>query len=399
MATRLLALVWGGIWVISSTEWPVDGPPAASFVDDSDADRPRSRLPPPPRASRSTQDFGEGGEGGGKATIVPSMPRPRGLLLLALTTGVLVGGCRDRNPVLAPPKDDATVSVVVEIDAIAVCEAGCERLTRCAPDLAADKGGATNELEARLARECSPACVGFAGASANGPGAALRLEIARDAAFALDDCLDLDSCNSFWGCVSTESARPWLAAVAPVGERTCENLCSQASACAIAKVCDDQSSKDVKREAKDDAACLADDARRSELEESCLLQCVSTPDESQARRELIGCLDHVSCGGLLGCLDSWADTAYERDGGPTPGISQTCDDFCTRAIDCGARSQGVELTPAELAGLREVMTSTWVECAVQCEKDLASGEAQQKAFEQCTAATDCETFSACADAA
>jgi hypothetical protein len=144
---------------------------------------------------------------------------------------------------------------------------------------------------------------------------------------------------------------------------------------------------------------LTDDVRRDELEETCLLQCASTPDESQARRELIGCLDHVSCGGLLSCLDSWADTAYEPSGGPTPGISQTCDDFCTRAIDCGARAEGVELTPAELAGLREVMTSTWVECAVQCEKDLASGEAQQQAFEACTAAADCDTFVTCADAA
>lgn len=329
------------------------------------------------------------------------MPRPRGLLIFTLTTGVLAGGCRERQPVVVQP-DNSPTAEVVEIDALAVCEAGCERLTRCAPDLAVEAGSSSDEIVDRLAGECSPACLGFAGQSPSSPGAALRLELARDAAFALDDCLGLDSCNAFWGCVGTEDVRPWLAAVAPVGERTCENLCSQASACAIEKVCEEagKSEKDSsKREPADEAACLADDVRRDELDETCLLQCASTPDESQSQRELIGCLDHVSCGGMLSCLDSWADTAYEPSGGATPGVSQTCDDFCTRAIDCGARAEGIELTPDELAGLREVMTSTWVECAVQCEKDLASGDAQQQAFETCTAATDCETFATCAAAA
>lgn len=316
------------------------------------------------------------------------MPRPRGLLLFALVTGVLAGGCRERATVVEP--DTGPVAQVIEIDAIAVCEAGCERLTRCVPDLATETESSPEEVAARLADECNPACMGFAGHSPSSPGAALQLEIARDAAFALEDCLGLDSCNAFWGCVGTEDVRPWLAAVAPVGERTCENLCSQASACAIAKVCDEAAGKD---------ACLADAARRDELDETCLLQCASTSDESQARRELIGCLDHVSCGGLLGCLDSWADTAYEPNGGPTPGISPTCDDFCTRAIDCGAQAEGVELTPAELAQLREAMTSTWVECAVQCEKDVASGDAQKQGFEQCTAAADCDAFQVCAEAA
>ncbi|MFV8749037.1 hypothetical protein ACNOYE_00640 [Nannocystaceae bacterium ST9] len=326
-------------------------------------------------------------------------PRPRGLLLLALITGVFAGGCRERKPVVEQP-DEAPLAEVIEIDALAVCEAGCERLTRCAPDLASEAGSSPDEVGARLASECSSACIGFAGQSPDSPGAAMRMELARDAAFALDDCLDLDSCNAFWGCVGSEDVRPWLAAVAPVGERTCENLCSQASACAIAKVCEEAAGKDgIKREVVDPETCLADDVRRDELDETCLLQCASTPDESQARRELIGCLDHVSCGGLLGCLDSWAETAYEPGEGPTPGISPTCDAFCTRAIDCGARAEGVELTPDELARLREVMTSTWVECAVQCEKDLANGDAQRQTFEECTATPDCDTFSTCADAA
>jgi hypothetical protein len=317
------------------------------------------------------------------------MPRPRGLLLFALVTGVLAGGCRERAAVVEQP-DKGPVAEQIEIDALAVCEAGCERLTRCVPDLAIETESSPEEVAARLADECSPACMSFAGPLSSTPTGALQLEVARNAALALDDCLGLDSCNSFWGCVGTEDVRPWLAAVAPVGERTCENLCSQASACAIAKVCDEAEGKD---------ACLADAARRDELDETCLLQCVSTPDESQARRELIGCLDHVSCGGLLTCLDTWADTAYEIDGGPTPGIGPTCDDFCTRAIDCGAEAEGVELTAAELARLREVMTSTWVECAVQCEKDVASGDAQKQGFEQCTAAPDCTAFQACAEAA
>lgn len=312
-------------------------------------------------------------------------------------TGVLAGGCRERKPVVEQPDDHPTAEVV-EIDAQAVCEAGCERLTRCAPDLAAEADSSPGEIAERLAKECSPACAGFVGQSPSSPGAALRLEQARDAAFALDDCLGLDSCNAFWGCVGTEEVRPWLAVVAPVGERTCENLCSQASACAIARVCEDVGKDSSKRDPTLEAACLADDVHRDELDETCLLQCASTPEESQARRELVGCLDHVSCGGMLTCLDGWAETAYEKDGGPTPGISQTCDDFCTRAIDCGAQAEGIELTPAEIAGLREVMTSTWVECAVQCEKDLAKGDAQQ-AFEQCTAAADCDAFAICADAA
>ncbi len=382
----------------------------------------RERGPPNQRAVAEDphRHFGHAGlpyeivgEIASETDYTPGMPRPRGLsfelpgrtLGLMLVTIALVAGCRERKPVVTQPDDDAPVATVVEIDALAMCNAGCERLTRCAPDLAAEAGSSPDEVVGRLASECSPACLSFASPSPTSPSAGLRLEHARDAAFALEDCLDLDSCNAFWGCVGTEDVRPWLAAVAPVGERTCANLCGQASSCAIAQVCD-ESNKDASKRGPigglgvgDQSACVADDVLRDELDETCLLQCASTPDDSQARRELIGCLDHVSCGGLLSCLDSWADTAYESAGGPTPGISPTCDGFCTRAIDCGARAEGVELTPAELAQLREVMTSTWVECAVQCEKDLASGEAQQQVFETCTAAADCELFLTCAESA
>ncbi len=44
------------------------------------------------------------------------------------------------------------------------------------------------------------------------------------------------------------------------------------------------------------------------------------------------------------------------------------------------------------------MTSTYVECAVQCERDLeAGGETVEAGFEQCTAVETCAEFDACAD--
>lgn len=323
-----------------------------------------------------------------------ALPGLLGLLLLA--------GCPERKSVIAKP-DDAPASEASEVDVLGLCEAGCEKLTRCVPDLAIEGDAAPDEVAARLADECTPACSSFATPMPTAPGAALRLERARESALALEGCLALDSCNAYWGCVSSEAVRPWLAAVAPVGDRSCENLCSQASACAIAKVCESSDKdKDKDRDAgktPPDPICQTDGTRRDELEDSCLLQCNAAPADSQARDELLGCIDHVSCGGMLECLDRWAETDYRSDDGPTPGISQTCDDFCTRAIECGAQAQGIELSADEIAALREIMTSTWVECAVQCEKDLQRGEAQKQTFEQCTATSDCAAFSSCADAA
>ena len=88
-----------------------------------------------------------------------------------------------------------------------------------------------------------------------------------------------------------------------------------------------------------DPACLQDRALHDELEERCLLQCEATPEDSRARTELINCIDHGSCGGLLYCLDTWAETDYSDEPGPTPGISPSCDAFCTRAILCGAEEE------------------------------------------------------------
>lgn len=316
------------------------------------------------------------------------------MLTLALLMSV-ASGCRKQASSADTPDQVPRVAAPELLDAAAVCTAACERLERCIPTLAEDIDGDPAVVAERLAQACEPACQSFDNQSS---------------AAAVRDCLSLDSCTAYWGCVGTVAARPWLAAVAPVGERTCENLCSQASACAIAKVCETETSARKPRASKLDDAdssegeaivdpeCMRDEALRSELDERCLLQCRALPDDSRARAELIGCIDHVSCGGLLGCLDGWAQTGYADASGPTPGISQSCDSFCTRAIVCGAAESQVELEPEELDELKQTMTSTYVECAVQCEKDLeVGGESTRTALDSCTAVDSCEQFVSCAD--
>ncbi|KIG15216.1 hypothetical protein DB30_05760 [Enhygromyxa salina] len=311
-------------------------------------------------------------------------------LVLALACGALFSGCR-RPPTTSEEPDQSPVEVADEkIDAPGICSAGCRRLERCVPELASDVDSDPTEIVARLAQACEPACASFED---------------RSSSLALRDCLKLDSCNAYWGCVGTPSVRSWLAAVAPVGDRSCTNLCSQASACAIAKVCESDAGARKPRTTKPDGGeelaldpvCMQDEAHRNELDETCLLQCETTPEASQARAELIGCIDHASCEGMLSCLNSWAETDYGDPGGLTPGISKTCDAFCTRAIVCGAEQESVELEPEELAELKQVMTSTYVECAVQCGKDLDSGDEPVRAsFETCTASETCEAFTTCA---
>lgn len=322
-------------------------------------------------------------------------PKPVALVL-ALVCGVAFGGCRRQATTTEDP-DQTPVEVADEqIDAPKICSAGCRRLERCVPELASEIDGDPTVIAERLAQACDPECASFED---------------RSSSLALRDCLKLDSCNAYWGCVGTPSVRSWLATVAPVGDRSCENLCSQASACAIAKVCESDAGGRKLRSNKSDGAgksddeadqlidpiCMQDDAHRNELDETCLLQCETTPQDSQARAELIGCIDHASCEGMLGCLDTWAETDYGDPGGLTPGISPTCDAFCTRAIVCGAEQENYELEPEELEALKQVMTSTYVECAVQCGKDLDGGdEAVRAAFETCTASETCEAFTTCA---
>jgi hypothetical protein len=324
------------------------------------------------------------------------------VLTLALVIGVLGGACRKQPNDVETPDDAPRIDMSEVVDAPAVCTAACQRLERCVPELAGDIDGDPAVVAERLARECSPACEGFAD---------------QRSALAVRDCSSLNSCTAFWGCVGTAEARAWLATVAPVGERTCENLCGQSSACAIAKVCETDSGARKPRPGKQkdteasaelepgaaadvvvDPECARDDALRSELDEYCLLRCRALPDDSRARTELIGCIDHVSCDGLLGCLDGWSATDYADVSGPTPGISSTCDSFCTRAILCGAADSEVELEPDELDELEQTMTSTYVECAVQCEKDLeVGGESVRAGFEQCASVATCEEFGSCAN--
>ena len=362
---------------------------------------PRSRLP---RA--------------GHATSPPARPRAlaRSAALFALAPAVLAaitsaGACRRQQGESTEPEGSVDETPVEEVDAPEVCSSSCDRLVRCVPELGSEVNGDRTMIADRVARECDSACTEFGD---------------QRSALALRDCLTLDSCNAYFGCVSGPTARPWLAAVAPVGERSCANLCSQASACAIAKVCESQTTRPRKSKLRRsnegerdegeteaeteveeaappaehelDPECLADDARRSELEETCRLQCEATPRESQARAELIGCLDHVSCAGMLHCLDTWVATDYGDAAGPSPGINPTCDAFCTRAIICGAEEEEVELAPEELDEFKESMTSTYVECAVQCSKDLeVGGDAAIAAFDACTASETCEAFTTCAD--
>jgi hypothetical protein len=319
------------------------------------------------------------------------------VLTLALLIGVVGGACRKPTASSETPDHAPRVESDEALDAAQVCTEGCERLERCVPELVGDIDEDPTVVAERLAQECAPACQSFADQSS---------------ALAVHDCLNLHSCTAFWGCVGSAAARPWLAAVAPVGERSCENLCSQASACAIAKVCESESGGRKPRPGKPDHTepgaaidtvvdpeCMHDEVLHDELEEHCLLQCRALPEDSRARTELIGCIDHVSCDGLLGCLDGWAETDYEDATGPTPGISPTCDNFCTRAILCGAQDSHVELEPEQLERLKQTMTSTYVECAVQCEHDLeANGESARGAFDKCTAVGSCDEFASCADA-
>jgi|GEM_PF-2288534 len=329
----------------------------------------------------------------------------RGLavLTLALLIGVVGGACTPPTAAEAP-NEAPRIDAGEQVDAAAVCTAGCERLERCVPELAGDIDGDPAAVAERLAGECRPACGSFTNARS---------------ALAVRDCLSLSSCTAFWACVGAAPARPWLAAVAPVGERTCQNLCSQASACAVAKVCEAEAgarkprpgkasrpSGDPDRDEHEsgsaneavDGDCARDELLRSALDERCVLQCQTLAQDSRARFELIGCIDHGSCDGLLGCLDGWAATSYEQPSGPTPGISPTCDSFCTRAIVCGAADEQLELEPHELEQLKQTMTSTYVECAVQCAHDLETGgDAARDTFEACTAVETCELFSTCAD--
>ncbi|NVB40554.1 hypothetical protein G6O69_22120 [Pseudenhygromyxa sp. WMMC2535] len=359
-----------------------------------------------------------------RAPLAPSLLAPS---ILAVAVMALASACPKPAPVSEQPDAaPAEVDRGPELDLLGLCQSGCDRLTRCVPELASASDEQPTTIATRLVQTCAPACERFADV---------------EAAAAVRDCLGLDACGAYWGCVSSEAARPWLASVAPVGDRSCENLCSQASACAINTVCEAEAEAEARTEAKtgpggaaegsssrrssrgakardgasasagaseaapgvDSAAssepCITDEARRSELEEHCLLECQGTPEDSLARAELIGCIDHGSCGGLLTCLDSWASTDYGDDsGGPLPGVHPACDAFCTRAIVCGAEqdAEGEALSPEDIAELERAMTSAHVECAVQCGKDIDAGQ-DAAGFSTCAAAQTCEDFGACAE--
>ena len=307
---------------------------------------------------------------------------------LALVVAVLgLTGCPKPSTTTEPAPVEVESEVSDDpVDAAALCSAGCEKLEACVPTLTSELDSDPADIVERLGQECDAACPSFED---------------QRSSLALRDCLDLDSCDAYWGCVGTPGVRPWLAAVAPVGDRSCANLCGQASACAIAQACELEPASGASGQSSStgelDPRCAQDEDRRDELEEVCRLQCQAAAEDSRARTELIGCIDHASCGGLLGCLDTWADTDYGDERGPIPGVNPTCDAFCSRSIVCGAALEEVELEPEELAELKQRMTSTYIECTVQCSKDLETGgDATSEAFAQCTEVEDCEAFTACA---
>jgi len=315
------------------------------------------------------------------------MIRPRVVALGLVCVVACIAGC-PRQPTTEPePEPEPQVEEIV--DAPSICTAGCQKLDRCVPELAGE-GSDPADVSARLSDACDAACSSFAD---------------QRSSLALRDCLDLRSCPAFWGCISAAEVRPWLATIAPVGDRSCANLCSQASACAIARECalvgpgpGPRAGPGTRAPAEhgDRDTCMQDTALRVDLEETCLLRCSSTPEDSRARTELIGCIDHGTCDGMLACLDSWHDTSYAEPG-LVPGVDPTCDAFCTRAIVCGAAQEDIELEPEELDALKQRMTSTYIECTVQCGKDLdvGGGEARES-FEACTAVEDCPAYSECA---
>ena len=94
-------------------------------------------------------------------------------------------------------------------------------------------------------------------------------------------------------------------------------------------------------------------------------------------------------------MEAWADTSYAPEGLGLPGTSEACDRYCTRAIECAAEAEDVELDPDQLRAMKQTMTGTWVECAVRCEKRRASeGERE---LGRCNATKTCDDYFACAE--
>lgn len=253
-------------------------------------------------------------------------------------------------------RDDHANSPVVRssehgpaIPAPELCRDSCSRLDRCAPDLAAYHELEVAVVAAQFPFDCPDECAGLEGTAKN--------DVAT-----LSDCLALDSCAAFYSCSTGEPLPVDLTAA-----HDCESLCKREVVC---------------RELSD--------AERDEAESECLLGCENAaPPDSTAG---LDCLDHRTCGRFVACVGRWRE-GTSSSGPLPPGVSKTCHHLCRRAIECGA--EYADLSDREVSELREAMASTYVECAVQCGKELS--EQNQRSFDACLGKESCEDFQKCAD--
>jgi hypothetical protein len=237
------------------------------------------------------------------------------------------------------------------IPAPELCSNSCTRLDRCAPDLAAFHQLEVSVVASQFPFDCPEECAGLKGTAEN--------DTAR-----LSDCLALDSCAAFYSC-STGEPLP----VELTDRRDCESLCARETACR-----------------------QLGDAEHEEAESECLLGCENAGAVKGEAGALLDCLSERTCGPLVTCTARWREGSSSA--GPLPpGISTTCHKLCRRAIECGA--EYADLSDREASEMSEAMSSTYVECAVQCGKDL-SDESQPK-FDACLAKEQCEDFQKCAD--
>lgn len=284
---------------------------------------------------------------------------PRGRVLVGLLVWAALGGCerRDRPPTAPNARERADVAPTQK-PAAEVCARACDRFRGCTGELASAYGADAEAVSARFLFACDEECSGLEGTA--------RGELGR-----VDDCTALDSCIAFYTCATGD---PPPLALSTITARTPAPTC--ASLCARERRCRDQAQ-----------------ATAEEAESACVLSCEAA---AQAQSPL-PCGTRRTCGGLLGCVDGWRDSGYARErDAPPPGVSPVCDELCTRAIRCGAEASGEPLAEAELAELRDTMSSTYMECALQCGEDLRQDDGAR--FQKCLAKAECKAFEECADA-
>ncbi len=259
-----------------------------------------------------------------------------------------------------------------------VCAQTCNRLSNCSNST----GSATPDP---TTTPCESACLGG------------TLEPSYDPRH-LAHCLDLEGCIEFSSCIDDQQRkRSWLGARSPSNksnpQHSCGQLCRRSAGC-------------MQESAESDLDALS----HSRLEDRCLTRCDSSEEHSRAHIDLLACIEHLDCDGLLGCLDDWAQTGGGVQTRPRvsrhspasravdPGLDEACHQFCARAIECGAESEG--LRKSEVETLQEAMTGIYVECAVQCgiqrKATKTSSDDSPDPFSVCAAKESCGDYDVCA---